>query len=76
MASEFAELCEHYGLSTGDPEAIDKLIFLINRTDGSRDEEFYNDQGFFVDEDLLPEDDELLDDQLRGCIVYIKIGDI
>ena len=58
MASEFEELCEHYGLSTSDPEAIDKLIFLINRTDDSRDEEFYNDQGFFVDEDLLPDDDE------------------
>ena len=64
MASDFQELCEIYGLSPGDPgaisdpEAIDKLIFLINRTDKSRDEEFYNDQGFFVDEDLLPEDDE------------------
>jgi len=56
MASDFQELCEIYGLSPGDPGAIDKLIFLINRTDNSRDEEFYNDQGFFVDEDLLPEE--------------------
>jgi hypothetical protein len=58
MASEFIELCEIYGLSPGDPEAIDKLIFLINRTDDSRDEEFYNDQGFFIDEELLVDDDE------------------
>ena len=57
MASDFEELCEIYGLSTGDPEAIDYLIFLINRTDDSRDEEFYNDQGFFVDDELLPGDD-------------------
>ena len=57
MASDFEELCEIYGLSTGDPEAIDKLIFLTTPTDDSRDEEFYNDRGFFVDDELLPGDE-------------------
>ncbi len=54
--SDFTELCEMYGLSPGDPDSIDKLIFLINRVDDSEDEEFFGDQGFFIDEDALPED--------------------
>lgn len=54
--SDFTELCEMYGLSPGDPDAIDKLIFLINRVDDSEDEDFFGDQGFFIDEDELPED--------------------
>ena len=38
MASEFSELCEMYQLSPGDPEAIDKLIYLINETNENLDE--------------------------------------
>ena len=40
MASEFKELCDMYGLSPGDPEAIDKLIHFIGESDD--DEEFEN----------------------------------
>ena len=46
MASEFSDLksyiiglCEMYGLSPGDPEAIDKLIYLINEPDEDEDED-------------------------------------
>ena len=53
MASEFTELCEMYGLSPGDPEAIDKLIHFM----ADPDEE---DDAFDPDEELkrLEEEDE------------------
>lgn len=57
------ELCEMYGLSPGDPDSIDKLIFLINRVDDSEDEEFFGDQGFFIDEDVLPDYDDPEEDE-------------
>jgi len=59
MASEFQDLCDSYGLSAGDPEAIDKLIMIMNSNGDDMDEddiEFYLDQGFVIDESLLPDD--------------------
>ena len=56
MASEFEELCSIYGLDPSDSDSIDRLIFLINREDDSDDEDFYGDQGFFIDEDEFPDD--------------------
>ncbi len=53
MASEFSELCEMYQLSPGDPEAIDKLVYLINKSDENLDEEeiefdnFYRNRNVF-----------------------------
>ena len=42
MASEFTELCEMYGLSPGDPEAIDKLIHFMGEPDGEDDTWYFN----------------------------------
>ncbi len=59
MASDFEELCRELGLSPGDPNAIDKIINVMENTGQtlSCDEiEFYLDQGFVIDEDLLPDD--------------------
>ena len=46
MASEFSDLksyiiglCEMYGLSPRDPEAIDELIYLINEPEEEEEEE-------------------------------------
>ena len=42
MASEFTELCEMYGLSPGDPEAIDKLIHFMADPVGDEDTWYFN----------------------------------
>jgi len=51
--SDFNELCDLYGLSPGDPDSIDKLIFLINEDDISEEEEieFMEEQGFEIDDE-------------------------
>jgi len=61
MASEFQELCDSYGLSASDPEAIDKLIMIMNRNGDDMDDdeiERFAEQGFIIDESLLPDDYE------------------
>jgi|TARA_B110000211_G_C13947065_1_gene494375 hypothetical protein len=59
MASEFQDLCDSYGLSASDPEAIDKLIMIMNSNGEEMDDDdikFYAEQGFIIDESLLPDD--------------------
>ena len=64
MASEFTELCETYGLSPGDPEAIDKLIhFMADPADEEDDTWYFNENADAFDPDeelkrLEEEDDE------------------
>ena len=62
MASEFTELCEMYGLSPGDPEAIDKLIHFMADPDEEDDTCYFNKNAdaFDPDEELkrLEEEDE------------------
>jgi len=54
MASEFTELCEMYGLSPGDPEAIDKLIHFIGESDDEDDDAWYfNENADAFDPDSL-----------------------
>jgi hypothetical protein len=54
MASEFTELCEMYGLSPGDPEAIDKLIHFIGESDDEGDDAWYfNENADAFDPDSL-----------------------
>ncbi len=58
MASDFDKLCEDLGLSPSDPDVVDKIINVMSNTGQSLsyDEiEFYIDQGFIIDEDLLPD---------------------
>ena len=56
--SDFNELCEIYGLSPGDPDSIDKLIYLINEEEisGDDDFEFIDEEGFEIDEEDLDEE--------------------
>ena len=62
MASEFTELCEMYGLSPADPEAIDKLIHFMADPDEDDDTWYFNENAdaFDPDEELkrLEEEDE------------------
>ena len=63
MSSEFTELCEMYGLSPGDPEAIDKLIHFMGEPDGEDDTWYFNENADAFDPDeelkrLEEEDDE------------------
>jgi|APSaa5957512622_1039677.scaffolds.fasta_scaffold115352_3 hypothetical protein len=47
--SDFSDLCSSYGLSPGDPEAIDKLIHLMHEDeDDEEDASWYfdNREGF------------------------------
>jgi len=46
--SDFSDLCSSYGLSPGDPEAIDKLIHLMHEDDDDEDSSWYfdNQEGF------------------------------
>jgi len=53
MASEFTELCEMYGLSPGDPEAIDKLIHFIGESDDEDDSWYFNENADAFDPDSL-----------------------
>jgi len=54
MASEFTELCEMYGLSPGDPEAIDKLIHFIGESGDEGDDAWYfNENADAFDPDSL-----------------------
>jgi hypothetical protein len=62
MSSEFTELCEMYGLSPGDPEAIDKLIHFMADPVEEDDTWYFNENAdaFDPDEELrkLEEEDE------------------
>jgi hypothetical protein len=59
MASEFTELCEMYGLSPGDPEAIDKLIHFIGSSDEEGDDAWYfNEDADAFDPDRLKMEEE------------------
>lgn len=60
MASEFTELCETYGLSPGDPEAIDKLIHFIGESDddGEDDSWYFNENADAFDPDLTTEEED------------------
>tara|TARA_R110002012_G_scaffold158608_4_gene320025 strand:+ start:940 stop:1131 length:192 start_codon:yes stop_codon:yes gene_type:complete len=53
MASEFTELCDMYGLSPGDPEAIDKLIHFIGESDDEDDSWYFNENADAFDPDSL-----------------------
>ena len=58
MASEFQDLCDSYGLSAGDPGVIDKLIMIMSNNGDEMDDDdiaFYLEQGFIIDESLLPD---------------------
>ena len=62
MSSEFTELCEMYGSSPGDPEAIDKLIHFMAEPVEEPDYWYFNENAdaFDPDEELrkLEEEDE------------------
>ena len=53
MASEFTELCDMYGLSPGDPEAVDKLIHFIGESDDEDDSWYFNENADAFDPDSL-----------------------
>ena len=53
MASEFTELCDMYGLSPGDTEAIDKLIHFIGESDDEDDSWYFNENADAFDPDSL-----------------------
>ena len=59
MSSEFTELCEMYGLSPGDPDAIDIIIEECNKPVSEDDDYDYLDhfEEFYYEEDELDEDD-------------------
>ena len=63
MSSEFTQLCEMFGLSPGDPDAIDIIIEECNKP-VSEDDDDYDHldhfEEFYYEEDELDEDD--LDD--------------
>jgi hypothetical protein len=60
MASEFTELCEMYGLSPGDPEAIDKLIHFIGESDSEEGDDawYFNENADAFDPDSLKTEEE------------------
>ena len=59
MSSEFTELCEMYGLSPGDPEAIDKLIhFMADPADEEDDTWYFNENADAFDPDDLETEEE------------------
>ena len=59
MSSEFTELCERYGLSPGDPEAIDKLIhFMADPADEEDDTWYFNENADAFDPDDLETEEE------------------
>jgi len=59
MASEFTELCEMYGLSPGDPEAIDKLIhYMAEPEEGGDDSWYFNEDADAFDPDLKTEEED------------------
>ena len=58
MASEFTELCEMYGLSPGDPEAIDKLIHFMADPDEEDDAWYFNENADAFDPDDLETEEE------------------
>ena len=58
MASEFTELCEMYGLSPGDPEAIDKLIHFMADPDEDDDTWYFNKNADVFDPDDLETEEE------------------
>ena len=64
MSSEFTQLCEMYGLSPGDPDAIDIIIEECNKPVSEDDDDDYDHldhfEEFYYEEDELDEDD--LDD--------------
>jgi len=58
MSSEFTELCEMYGLSPGDPEAIDKLIHFMADPDEEDDTWYFNENADAFDPDDLETEEE------------------
>ena len=58
MASEFTELCEMYGLSPGDPEAIDKLIHFMADPVEEDDTWYFNENADAFDPDDLETEEE------------------
>ena len=59
MSSEFTELCEMYGLSPADPDAIDIIIEECNKPVSEDDDYDHLDhfEEFYYEEDELDEDD-------------------
>jgi|TARA_Y100001951_G_scaffold81046_1_gene69131 hypothetical protein len=58
MSSEFTELCEMYGLSPGDPEAIDKLIHFMADPVEEDDTWYFNENADAFDPDDLETEEE------------------
>lgn len=58
MSSEFTELCEMYGLSPGDPEAIDKLIHFMADPVDEDDTWYFNENADAFDPDDLETEEE------------------
>ncbi len=58
MSSEFTELCEMYGLSPGDPEAIDKLIHFMADPVEEPDYWYFNENADAFDPDDLEMEEE------------------
>ena len=58
MSSEFTELCEMYGLSPGDPEAIDKLIHFMADPVEEDDTWYFNENADAFNPDDLETEEE------------------
>ena len=55
--SDFEDLCDYYGLSTGDPDAIDKIIEMNSEPEPIDDEDLAFIEG--IDFDNIDEDTRL-----------------